>query len=87
MISFWCFFKHMFIYLLLTLLGGSLLLGVLSGGSELGLLPSCLLGLFTGVASLTAEHGLWGARASAFLARGLERRRSSSGGGAAPWPV
>ena len=86
MISFWCFFKHVYLFAFDSA-GWVFVAGSTSGGSELGLLPSCLLGLFTGVASLTAEHGLWGARASAFLARGLERRRSSSGGRAAPWPV
>ena len=47
-----------------------LLIGLFSGCSEQGLLPSCLCGLLIAVASLV-ERQLWSGRASVAVALGL----------------
>ena len=94
MISFWCFFKHVYLFAFdsagWVFVAGSRL----SGGSEQGYSQVACLGFSLGWL-LVAERGLWGVLGlqrlwplgSVFVARGLERRCSSSGDGAAPWRV
>ena len=62
---------NLFIYLFLAALGLCCCVRAFSSCGERGLLFVAVRGLLIAVASLVAEHGLLGTRASVIVARGL----------------
>ena len=71
------FFNNFLSFFIFGCAGSSLLHRLLSSCINQGLLSSCSAWLLVAVASLVAEHGLWGTWASVVAAQGLQSTGSA----------